>query len=88
MWGENTMSNLFEPVYIVLDEDTLGYVQPISPNIIGVLAGKHNWINGPTASGRKYVRAATESDFDKFRCYAPSNYIPASDTQLNNCFTW
>jgi len=59
--------------YVVMNENTLGYILDAQPDVMGVLAGNpltggHDWKNGPvviTSSDR--VRPATKTDFDAFR---------------------
>lgn len=59
--------------YIVLNENTLGYVNSEQPGVMGVLAGKpqlggHDWKNGTVNIGAAdKTRAATIQDFEFFR---------------------
>lgn len=61
--------------YIVINENTLGYIDPSWPwsGWIGVLAGSlikggRNWKDGPTVIGSTdVVRDATVTDFELFR---------------------
>jgi hypothetical protein len=60
--------------YVVVDENTLGYIDPASPTMVGVLlcsglksgsSGGHH--NSPFALLPYYkVRPATQQDFDNF----------------------
>ena len=54
--------------FVVIDENVLGYVQPESPNVVGMLSSSH-CINGPIAMPMNLdrVRPARRKDFDKFR---------------------
>ncbi|WP_176043008.1 hypothetical protein [Burkholderia stabilis] len=67
--------------YVVMDENTLGYVIEGRRNIIGVLAGSvirggRNWLNGPAVvlPGYTRIRAATEADFDFYRTHVPYDF--------------
>lgn len=68
--------------YVVMDEHTLGYLIPQTPDCIGVLAGSvlrggHDPMQGtaPIATGRTVLRQATRADFDFFRV-APPKCLP------------
>jgi len=66
--------------YVVLNENTLGYIQDEQPNMMGVLAsnvtrGGHLPINGPVAiSPSANLRAATAKDFDTYRVVVPPDF--------------
>ena len=59
--------------YIVLNENTLGYIFDDQPDVMGVLAGKpqlggHDWFNGPVSMTTiDKTRVATLKDFEFFR---------------------
>lgn len=60
------------PAYFVLDEHTLCYADPRTPDSLGVLAADvhgYNWINGPVAMPMdpSKLRPATKADFVRFR---------------------
>lgn len=63
-------------IYVVLDENTLGYLSERTPNLMGVLHGSgivggHNAINGPVSVDliRDDLRIATWADFEAFRVH-------------------
>lgn len=69
--------------YVVVDEHTLGYHLPLTPNHIGVLAAKtggHHWMRGPMTivPGSTVIRPATLEDFDAFRVMPPFDFTPRS----------
>ena len=70
-------------MYVVLNEHTLGYLQPATPNLLGVLAGSvlrggHNPLNGPVYfSERDRIRPATHDDFDAYRVCSRGHLPPA-----------
>jgi hypothetical protein len=64
--------------YVVLNENTLGYINNESPNTMGVLAGSiirggHSWENGPVTIVPTVdkMRPATPADFDNYRVEIP-----------------
>lgn len=73
VWGEAAPTTLPRPSYFVMNENTLGYINPIQPDAFcilhgSVLKGGHNWKNGPvTVSPLDVLRPATLSDFDEYR---------------------
>jgi len=64
--------------YVIIDENTLGYVA--TPSMFGVLHGSvlrggHNWRNGPVfAQQTKSVRPATAKDFDDYLVEIPNDF--------------
>jgi|GEM_PF-5983751 len=70
-----------ESIYIVTDENTLGYVRPDRPTQVGVLGaslirGGRNWRDGPyELSMVSAWRMATSKDFDTFRVCADGHQI-------------
>jgi hypothetical protein len=68
--------------YVVLNENTLGYINDECPNTMGVLVGSvaqggHNWLNGPVAIAPTIdeVRPATIGDFATYRVMAPPDLL-------------
>jgi hypothetical protein len=64
--------------YVVLNENTLGYINETDPNTVGVLAGSvirggHNPLNGPVTIVPTIdeVRPAKIEDFATYRVLAP-----------------
>ncbi len=64
--------------YVVLNENTLGYLNEVTPNTMGVLAssvirGGHLWIDGPVTIVPTVdkLRPATLEDFDAYRIAVP-----------------
>lgn len=74
---KNTEIDSVTTQYIVLNENTLGYITDLQPTLMGVLAGKpqhggHDPKNGPVPIGpTDDVRAANIADFDHFRVEVP-----------------
>ena len=73
-----------EPIYLVKNGHTLGYVQPEAPNSFNVLHGSpllggHDWKNGPVAFGPSdKLVPATLDDFKRFRVSPPPGlFTPA-----------
>jgi hypothetical protein len=73
--------------YVVLNENTLGYINAECPNTMGVLAGSvirggHNPLNGPVTIVPTIdeVRPAEIGDFATYRVMAPSN-LPKSTSR-------
>lgn len=59
---------------VVLGEHTLGYINPVQPDWMGVLHGSvlkggHDWKNGPVYVGGMgdQMRPATQADFEEYR---------------------
>lgn len=84
--------------YVVMDENTLGYVIEGNRNIIGVLTGSvirggRNWLNGPAvvSPGFTRLRPATEADFDFIERTFPTtsrnvaHVQPTGMTRDNGC---
>jgi hypothetical protein len=72
--------------YVVLNENTLGYINEERPNTLGVLAGSvirggHVWSNGPVTIVPTVdkVRPATREDLETYRVAAP----PDTDLPFN-----
>ena len=71
--------------YIVVNENTLGYVDDTASSLVGVLAGSvirggHKFIDGPFhVSPRDAVRSATLADFDAYRVEAPAHLAAACE---------
>jgi len=68
--------------YVVLNENTLAYLQPERPNLLGVLHGSalkggHDWKNGTVAyvPGIDRIRPATRADFYEYRVEPPSGFF-------------
>jgi hypothetical protein len=67
--------------YVVMNENTLGYIFDTQPKTMGVLAGSvikggHDWKNGPVPiRDSDSIRPATKADFDVFRVDA-KGHIP------------
>jgi hypothetical protein len=65
---ENTKIKL-----VVLEENTLGYIDPILPDYVGILhtsvlrGSTYNSLSGSIYLGSKKVRLASEKDFDDYR---------------------
>lgn len=58
--------------YVVLDDNTLGYIYAAQPYIMGILGANihgHNWRDGIVAvwPGIDRLRDATVADFHRFR---------------------
>jgi hypothetical protein len=67
--------------YVVLDENTLGYINSEQPDVLGVLAASilrgavHSWLDGPVAILQtKNIRPATVADFNAFRVAVPPDF--------------
>lgn len=58
---------------VVMDEHTLGYIDPISPNYMGVFHGSvlkgspYGGVHGPVFITGEKIRLATKKDFEDFR---------------------
>ena len=71
-------------MYVVLNEHTLAYRLPATPNLLGVLAGSvlrggHNPLNGSVSiSERDHLRPATHADFDAYRVCS-RGHLPPTD---------
>jgi hypothetical protein len=69
-------------LYVVLDENTLGYIFKGRDSIMGVLQGSvmkgstHDWLDGEVAllPGVSNIRPATESDFNEYRVNLPPGF--------------
>lgn len=66
--------------YVVMDENTLGYVMDVKPGIMAVLHGSgllggRDWKNGPVSLSMGVVRAATLEDFAKFKVLPPPSHL-------------
>jgi len=67
--------------YVVMNEHTLGYIQPQLPKLMGVLHGSvlrgspHDWRNGPVwlADSAK-LRPATRQDFADYCVQLPPDF--------------
>lgn len=61
--------------YIVKDENTLGYIMPLMPNVLGVLAHKdsNQKTTGNTVwiSKTSQIRDALAEDFERFNVFTP-----------------
>ena len=74
------MSAIPEPSYVVVNENTLGYIQPERPSWFNVLHGSvfkggRNWKNGAVPlSPNDQVRPATLEDFDEYRVISPPGF--------------
>ncbi len=80
------LRNVFNTIYVVKDEHTLGYFQntdtiPTKIAFMGVLHGSvlkggHDWKNGPVAfqPGYNKIRLATAADFDEYRVKLPPDW--------------
>jgi len=61
--------------FVVINENMLGYVNPLTPNSAGILASSvirgasHSWKDGdyPLSVDGRGVRPATKADFDTYR---------------------
>jgi hypothetical protein len=67
--------------YVVLNENALGYINDVQPQVVGILAssvfmGGPNPIDGPVAivPTCDVVRAATADDFEGFRVMLPPDF--------------
>ncbi len=77
---------MFNTLYVVKDEHTLGYFQntdtiPTEMCMMGVLHGSvfkggHDWKNGPVVfqPGYNKIRLATAADFDEYRVCLPPDW--------------
>lgn len=64
--------------YVVLEEHTLGYIDPAYQDYMGVLHGSvrkggHDWRNGPVClmGITPQLRDATAADFDEYMVQVP-----------------
>jgi hypothetical protein len=69
------------PRYVVKDENTLGYIDPATPTVMGVMSGcilygGHDPKNGQVAivPGHTSLRPATAADFDFYRVSVPPDF--------------
>ena len=56
--------------FIVVDENTLGYVNPLQPNLMGILGSNKlgfSWLCGMIQLPQPNTRPAKRKDFDTFR---------------------
>jgi hypothetical protein len=70
---------LTPPVYIVIDERTLGFALPNDWAQVlhgSVLRGGAGWKNGPISTFGAVVRPATAADFDFYRVQLAPNFAP------------
>jgi len=69
-----------EPRYVVMNENTLGYINDDRPNIMGILQGTvlkggHSWLKGSVSiSPSDSIRDATMRDFDEYRVVPPPHF--------------
>lgn len=76
----------YDPVYgvryVVVNENTLGYIYDVQPDSLNVLAGSvikggRSPLNGPTFIGANdQVRPATLADFETFRVHPSGHLYP------------
>lgn len=66
------------PKYVVMNENTLGYLQTGSSSMGvlrgSVLKGGHDWMNGPVSVEGASVRPATKEDFEAYRVALPADF--------------
>lgn len=78
---------LFPVSYVVLNDNTLGYISELHPGTMGVLAGSitrggHAWINGPVAlASSDEIRPATNSDFGFYHIDIPPDFAEARNAK-------
>lgn len=69
-----------EPRYVVMNENTLGYIDSGRPDLLcilhgSVLKGGHNWVNGPVyLSPSDAIRDASAEDFREYRVCSPPGF--------------
>lgn len=76
-------------VYVVLNENTLGYVQTPNTRFMGILHGSvlrggHDWRNGNVhvTGGIDKLRPATEQDFADYRVECPPDFRMVTAEEL------
>lgn len=70
-----------DPRYVVMNENTLGYIYAEQPDTLcvlhgSVLKGGHDWKNGPVLiTPLDKVRDAGLADFEEYRCSPPPGMV-------------